>query len=98
MPGENRGFCSHRRKLHTLVQKEANMIMAEAGKAVEETRRKLDKTREMDDGLLYILAAGQGKEGVQTRALDKYGGGCPTHNPDVSYVSPCLHQGLRSIS
>ncbi|CAB1116215.1 unnamed protein product [Ectocarpus sp. CCAP 1310/34] len=49
--------------------------------------RKRDKTVEeqveMDDGLLYILAAGDDSHEAQTRAIERFGGGC-LDNPSPS--------------
>ncbi|CBJ27580.1 hypothetical protein Esi_0075_0065 [Ectocarpus siliculosus] len=46
--------------------------------------RKRDKTTEeqveMDDGLLYILAAGNNSQEAQTRAIERFGRECPTGN------------------
>lgn len=38
----------------------------------------------MDDGLLYILAAGEDRTEAQHRAIERFGGGCSAYNPSPS--------------
>ena len=70
--------------------------------------RKRDNTVEeqveMDDGLLYILGAGDDSVEAQTRALERYGGWGPTGDPDVSdfhlaYTRDCARfHAFRELS
>lgn len=64
----------------------------------------IEEQVEMDDGLLYILAAGHDNMEAQTRALKRFDRGCPTHSPDVldfhlAYTRDCARfHAFRGLS